>query len=761
MLGQSPGMQRSRPVSARGLSPVFLVACLALAGFLLFSPSLVSNAAATTVAPTNVQQSQGNGCVSFITATCVSATSTGQADMAILAEPSCLGNDDCVGGVTPEAYVTFDGSPVQSGASFYAVQGTTLQLTIDAKVAGYLFAQSTTTQEGLVTGVAAIALEYELTTPGGVVWLEGVLGGGPVTSGTVSFTPPCANPTGVCPFTTTWPADYTGTYYLGGGFAVGAAAQYNADGNGEAIACFSPNSVACYNGDSNSYGLDVSSFTLASQLQISPSNTVQKGEVLTLTGSGYNPNGKYTYCFAESFPTQACIGPSKPLPIDANGNIESATTVTATQLPSVWDYEFLVQGGSAPITTSVQFETQPFYVISSSNQIDMAPLGSVVTLEGSSFKPNTLYFACLTSPSGCVSKSQIVSTDSTGKILPFEGVSSNSNSEFTVSSPSVTGVILYPDDLLHPSGIIDSASLSVTTPALTLSQNNGIVGTVVQVSGSGFAGNTAYSLCLTSSVLGSAEGNSGSTCSSAPVKFTTGDGGQISNPISFTVSNPATSGVIAQYTSTASSVSTTYYDTAAAFTVNPSVTLPLTLTPQEAGTPILTFSLGGSGCQVLPNTIQSDGVPHDVSVTPGCPLSVTGPTGANTRALFMATGSSKLPINVCDSLNCPAQSLRYYYQVRNTYQAAPISPTSWDQSYSLAVAGKLQGSSATICIIYTIPVGGIAGCPGWSDYGTTVSYQASAGSWTAVPPSSFPVTTIGSHTRWTTSQRPPQQCRSR
>ena len=174
------------------------------------------------------------------------------------------------------------------------------------------------------------------------------------------------------------------------------------------------------------------------------------------------------------------------------------------------------------------------------------------------------------------------------------------------------------------------------------------------------------------------------------------------------------------------------------------VTKPISLAVQEAGAPTAAFTL--SGCDVSPTSVAGDGAVHDVSASPSCTITVSAPL-SSTNAGFNLTTGVTTTLTTCSSGTCSTQALDYYYQLRNTYEATPQSPTTWGGASTIAVSGTSLGASATICTISTTTGGGAAECLGWSDYDTPVSFPATATIsgevWDAQAPTSFTDTTGG------------------
>jgi hypothetical protein len=80
----------------------------------------------------------------------------------------------------------------------------------------------------------------------------------------------------------------------------------------------------------------------------------------------------------------------------------------------------------------------------------------------------------------------------------------------------------------------------------------------------------------------------------------------------------------------------------------------------------------------------------------------------------------------------------YYDQLNNTYRATPLTPSTWDAGYHIAVTGTFQGTNdSTICVIIAHTGGGAASCPDWSDKNLTVSLPVGFGAWVALGNHSF------------------------
>lgn len=133
-----------------------------------------------------------------------------------------------------------------------------------------------------------------------------------------------------------------------------------------------------------------------------------------------------------------------------------------------------------------------------------------------------------------------------------------------------------------------------------------------------------------------------------------------------------------------------------------------------------------SGCAVSPTTIPSDGVAHTFTATSGCTgiVATLPPPGPNTQYLT-ASDQSSLTIPSCSSSSCRAFSATIYYQLYNTYQASPASPSSWSTAGTITVSGTALGvSGQSLCAIAVSTGAGQFSCQAWSDFDTQVTMGA-------------------------------------
>jgi hypothetical protein len=159
--------------------------------------------------------------------------------------------------------------------------------------------------------------------------------------------------------------------------------------------------------------------------------------------------------------------------------------------------------------------------------------------------------------------------------------------------------------------------------------------------------------------------------------------------------------------------------------VTSTVTQPITCTVANSG-PAGTMTLSGAG--VSPTTLPCDGTSHSFTANPSSTITVTVPTDATNARYRFAGGSSTTTIATCASGTCTGASITAYYQLKNTYQATPQTPTAWDAALSIGVTGTQAGAPAQVgCTIATTNGGEAANCAAWFDYdaGVTVASPVS------------------------------------
>ena len=248
---------------------------------------------------------------------------------------------------------------------------------------------------------------------------------------------------------------------------------------------------------------------------------------------------------------------------------------------------------------------------------------------------------------------------------------------------------------------------------------------------------------------------SGSTISSGTINGNTAT--QQANPIS---SNANVGGeyyisatTLSSATCTFSISSSSTYDMVcdALYQTMPTVTQPITITPVN-GAPAVTITI--SGCSVSNGTFSGDGYKHTYSgVSASCTITLSTPgTSGNTRYVFNVspkpTISATVTFKSCASGTCSTYSNSTYYQLLNTYEMTPNSPSMWDASYGPYTWSMIfLGSASNTCGISLVSGSGTASCQGYSDYNQVVTALASflssyqLGTWSCTGTCTFTPTT--------------------
>lgn len=156
------------------------------------------------------------------------------------------------------------------------------------------------------------------------------------------------------------------------------------------------------------------------------------------------------------------------------------------------------------------------------------------------------------------------------------------------------------------------------------------------------------------------------------------------------------------------------------------VTLKITL---ATGGPVGVGAV--SGCSVQPTSITFNGVSQSFGVTSACSsLTVTVPSaGTSTRYRFNTAGS---PVTTW-TINPVVNSTSVWYQLDETYQATPVTPSTWNAGATVAVTDTSVGVSGTVCSITVSNLGGAARCSGWSDFNRAVTVPTTIVGYSATP----------------------------
>lgn len=156
-------------------------------------------------------------------------------------------------------------------------------------------------------------------------------------------------------------------------------------------------------------------------------------------------------------------------------------------------------------------------------------------------------------------------------------------------------------------------------------------------------------------------------------------------------------------------------------------------------------TLSLSGGSISPSTVLCDAGSHTFTCTASSTLTATEPAdGGNTRDRFAGGGTTTTHTCAADTW-----TITNYEQLDNTYGMTPVTPSTWDATYSKTATGTVAGTgSTTVCTLTLSSGGGAATCTGWADYNRAVSVPPSfassvSGTWTASNSNSFSDTTGG------------------
>lgn len=178
------------------------------------------------------------------------------------------------------------------------------------------------------------------------------------------------------------------------------------------------------------------------------------------------------------------------------------------------------------------------------------------------------------------------------------------------------------------------------------------------------------------------------------------------------------------------------------------------------GAPQATITI--SSCGPSNSTFLADGFTHTYSLSLSCTVSLTVPTdGANIRYRWNGsphpTEIKTAKFATCASGTCTLYQNTTYYELKNTFEANPQTPSVWDGSYSTTMVGEVVGAvGVDSCVGGTIAVpedntGPNDVCPSgnWADYNTPVTLEGLffvnklGNTWTAQAPNSFTDSTGG------------------
>jgi hypothetical protein len=289
------------------------------------------------------------------------------------------------------------------------------------------------------------------------------------------------------------------------------------------------------------------------------------GTLVAVSGTGYAPTTVYTYCLAA---TSASCASGVTFTSSAAGIIPAGTFLTVPLAQAAGSYFVDISQGSAAANFII---SEAFVVTTASLTItpSSGPANTLVTLTGSGFTPLTTYAYCFQATTGI--------TCPAGTLTTFTTPAAGTIPAGTTISVPATGNAYVDISQGTSTNFIISAAYALTVPTLTLSLAQGPAGTLLTLSGTGYAPSTAYTVCLQATASACASGTS----------FTSGATGLIPVGTTFTVPLATAAGA---YFVDVSQTPTNYIDSAA-FTVT---TATLVITPNAGPTNTL-VTLTGSG----------------------------------------------------------------------------------------------------------------------------------------------------------------------
>jgi hypothetical protein len=158
-----------------------------------------------------------------------------------------------------------------------------------------------------------------------------------------------------------------------------------------------------------------------------------------------------------------------------------------------------------------------------------------------------------------------------------------------------------------------------------------------------------------------------------------------------------------------------------------------------------------SGCAVTNSSFDADGYAHTYNgLAPSCALTITAPTFSSPYYRYEFSNGGR-PVSIwvvttaASGTGSPATNTTYY-QVLDSVDMFPSTPSTWDGTYSKNVTGVSLGIHGVTLATETL-ISGAAGSPLnwiWSDYGQLINFPATfastnvcGGTWTAIAPYYF------------------------
>ena len=438
-----------------------------------------------------------------------------------------------------------------------------------------------------------------------------------------------------------------------------------------------------------------------------PGNPARVEQNVTISGSNFAAGDAGLNCQVISVPSGAVntTGPPKENLPTCKVNSHYMLTLNSSFIvhsnPSFTSYTIIVTGGGPPASSaSATLSIVPRVVILSP---DRGPRGSVVKVSGTGFSlrdtscsvtsPNPYFIVGLPTPCSITG----------GTIIASIGVNSSSTFPQGYYAVNVTG---------HPSSDWQVANFLVT-PGIVLSLTSGRPGTVVTISGSGFAA-----------------GDTGCGISSSPSGLISNPSCSMSSPSgtmagSFIVAATAPSGVyqvIVTGTPTLDAGNAT-------FTVPPRSTLTLNPILGAAGT-----SVSASGLNYQGTTCLLSATPSGLFTSQSCSIAGGTLTGSFTVALAALPGT--VYTVQADTNAGPTDSATATFAVvAGPVGTLTLTPTSGPRG--TPVVGTASGFATDTACILTASPAGILSSPsctitgaGNVNVGFTVAATAHAGTYT-------------------------------
>ena len=245
---------------------------------------------------------------------------------------------------------------------------------------------------------------------------------------------------------------------------------------------------------SANYGQDLpyisSLFESNPTLAIDPTSGPPLTVIDLSSGIGYKPSTAYNYCLSSSSTTVSCVTTAQSFTTTTGGSIPTtAGPITVPATTTYGNYYVIVYQG----TTVVAF--YPFQVIVT---LTINPTQSsapvTITMSGTGYGNGITYNFCLsttTATATCATTAQTFKSTATGAIPTGTGVAVPSS---FATAYGTYYVVIYPTG--QPPIIADTFVIPPPTLNINPATYSHTTGGSVALSGSGFAANTAYTVCM-------------------------------------------------------------------------------------------------------------------------------------------------------------------------------------------------------------------------------------------------------------------------